>query len=296
MGARRSTSFNGRPPLTVSGGDLHADHLSTRHAERPGQDRRAAGRTADAAASPRSRSPPATRDHTERAPAGLWRDGRRPADYVDPHRGRQPLTGRHVAVPGDPSSAAFWACAAAALPGSFLELRDVGLNPSRTAIFDVLRRLGADVDLQVDRIDAEEPVGRVRVRHRRLRRLELTPADVPGPHRRTAGAGRARHARRRTAGHRRRRTARQGKRPHHRARQRPARARRRCRRTARRLPRARARGGCSAARSMRPTTIGWRWPSRSRASARSSRPSSAAPTPSTCPIPGFFDVLAALRK
>ncbi len=83
-------------------------------------------------------------------------------------------------MPGDPSSAAFWACAAAALPGSFLELRDVGLNPSRTAIFDVLRRFGADIDVQVDRIDAEEPVGRVRVRHQALRRVELTPADVPG--------------------------------------------------------------------------------------------------------------------
>ena len=145
--------------------------------------------------------PAGTRDHTERAlqAFGVIVDVQGTVIRI---AGEQPLTGRNVSVPGDPSSAAFWACAAAALPGSFLELRDVGLNPSRTAIFDVLRRLGADVDLHVDKVDAEEPVGRVRVRHQGLRRLELTPAEVPGAHRRTAGACRPGHARRRTAGDR----------------------------------------------------------------------------------------------
>ncbi len=121
-----------------------------------------------------------TRDHTER---GLRLFGAQ-VDTSDQGRsirirGPQALTGGQMVVPGDVSSAAFWACAAAALPGSFVELPDVGLNPSRTAIFDVLRRMGADIDATVDDDTAHEPIGRVRVRHGAQRRLVLTKVEVP---------------------------------------------------------------------------------------------------------------------
>jgi 3-phosphoshikimate 1-carboxyvinyltransferase len=172
------TSFNGRAPVTVHGGSLHP---ITYRPESPSAQVKTAVLLAglQTAGVTTFEEPAGTRDHTERAlqAFGVIVDVQGTVIRI---AGEQPLTGRNVSVPGDPSSAAFWACAAAALPGSFLELRDVGLNPSRTAIFDVLRRLGADVDLHVDRVDAEEPVGRVRVRHQGLRRLELTPADVPG--------------------------------------------------------------------------------------------------------------------
>jgi 3-phosphoshikimate 1-carboxyvinyltransferase len=177
MGADVS-SADGRPPVTVVGGNLHP--ISYRP-ETPSAQVKTAVLLAglQTAGVTTFEEPAGTRDHTERAlkafGATVDVEG-----LVIRIAGEQPLVGRTLAVPGDPSSAAFWACAAAALPGSFLELRDVGLNPSRTAIFDVLRRLGAELDVQVDRIDAEEPVGRVRVRHKALRRLELTPADVPG--------------------------------------------------------------------------------------------------------------------
>jgi 3-phosphoshikimate 1-carboxyvinyltransferase len=172
------TSFNGRPPLRVTGGALQP---ITYHPDTPS----AQVKTAVLLAGLQTpgvttfEEPAQTRDHTERALRAL---GARVdvQGHVIRITGEQPLTGRALAVPGDPSSAAFWACAAAALPGSFIELRDVGLNPSRTAIFEVLRRIGADVDVQIDRVDAEEPVGRVRVRHKQLNRVELTPADVPG--------------------------------------------------------------------------------------------------------------------
>lgn len=177
MGAQVD-AVDGRPPVTVIGGNLHP---ITYRPDTPS----AQVKTAVLLAGLQTpgittfEEPAGTRDHTERAlrafGATVETDG-----LVIRVAGDQRLTGRPLVVPGDPSSAAFWACAAAALPGSFIELRDVGLNPSRIAIFDVLRRLGADVDLQVDREDAEEPVGRARVRHRTLRRLELTPADVPG--------------------------------------------------------------------------------------------------------------------
>jgi 3-phosphoshikimate 1-carboxyvinyltransferase len=177
MGAE-VTSVEGRPPVHVTGGNLTP---ITYRPETPSAQVKTAVLLAglQTAGTTTFEEPAGTRDHTERAlkafGATLDIQG-----HVISITGEQRLTGRPLAVPGDPSSAAFWACAAAALPGSFIELRDVGLNPSRTAIFDVLRRLGADVDLQVDRTDAEEPVGRVRVRHRALRPLELTPAEVPG--------------------------------------------------------------------------------------------------------------------
>jgi 3-phosphoshikimate 1-carboxyvinyltransferase len=177
MGAE-VTAFNGRPPLRVVGGGLHP---ITYRPETPSAQVKTAVLLAGLQTPGMTtfEEPAGTRDHTERAlrAFGATVDVQ---GHVIRLAGEQTLTGRSVAVPGDPSSAAFWACAAAALPGSFIELRDVGLNPSRIAIFDVLRRLGADVDLHVDRADAEEPVGRVRVRHQALRRLELTPADVPG--------------------------------------------------------------------------------------------------------------------
>ncbi len=169
---------DGRPPVTVVGGDLRP---ITYRPDTPSAQVKTAVLLAglQTAGVTTFEEPAATRDHTERALTafGASVDIRGNVISID---GPQRLEGRTLAVPGDPSSAAFWACAAAALPGSFLELRDVGLNPSRTAIFDVLRRLGAEVDVQVDRIDAEEPVGRVRVRHQSLGRLDITPSAVPG--------------------------------------------------------------------------------------------------------------------
>lgn len=172
------TTFNGRPPVTVIGGALSPISYSP---DTPSAQVKTAVLLAglQTAGVTTFTEPAGTRDHTERAlkafGATLDIQGR-----VIRIEGEQPLTARHLSVPGDPSSAAFWACAAASLPGSFIEIRDLGLNPSRTAIFDVLRRFGADVDLQVDHVDAEEPVGRARIRHKGLHRLELTPAEVPG--------------------------------------------------------------------------------------------------------------------
>ena len=176
MGAE-VTSFNGRPPISVGGGDLQA---ITWRPDTPSAQVTSAVLLAAVQTSGVTTVEAAVgrRDHTVRAlrafGATVEMQGR-----VIRLAGPQSLSGRPVVVPGNPSFAAFWACAAAALPGSFIELRDVGLNPTRIAFFDILRRLGADVDLHVERTDADEPVGRARVRYRALRRLEVTPAEVP---------------------------------------------------------------------------------------------------------------------
>jgi 3-phosphoshikimate 1-carboxyvinyltransferase len=96
--------------------------------------------------------------------------------------GAQRLHGRNLSVPGDLSSAAYWFIAAAGLPGSRVEIEDVGLNSTRTAILDVLRRFGARV--VVERAEAaaddEEPQGRVVVEHDGSSDLTIAPEEVPG--------------------------------------------------------------------------------------------------------------------
>ena len=120
-----------------------------------------------------------TRDHTELALSAFGASLDRAAGSIAVI-GNQPLTAIEGAVPGDPSSATFWAVAAASLPGSDVEILDLGLNSSRTALFDVLARAGARVERTVDAVEHGEPRGRVRIRHGALQPLTLGPDDVPG--------------------------------------------------------------------------------------------------------------------
>jgi 3-phosphoshikimate 1-carboxyvinyltransferase len=119
-----------------------------------------------------------TRDHTEH---GLRAFGAEIAAFDGGVlvEGPQRLSAIEATVPGDVSSATFWAVAAAALPGSDVELTDVGLNPTRTALFDVLARAGAEVERQPARVEHGEPRGSVRIRAGTLRPIALGPEDVP---------------------------------------------------------------------------------------------------------------------
>jgi 3-phosphoshikimate 1-carboxyvinyltransferase len=177
MGARLSAR-DGRPPLTVHGANLRAIAYAP---EVPSAQVKSAvllaGLQADGVTSVREAA--STRDHTERAfrafGAEVARDG-----LTVSVAGGQRLTGRSLVVPGDISSAAFWACAAAALEGSSLEITGVGLNPSRTQIVDALRGFGAAVDVTIDREDGHEPIGRLHIGSGERRALTIAPADVPG--------------------------------------------------------------------------------------------------------------------
>jgi len=125
--------------------------------------------------------PAQTRDHTEQAFTAFGgsvrvEDGGRRVSIDGP----QALSGQQVSVPGDFSSAAFWLVAAAARPGSRIEIEDVGLNPSRTALLDVLRRLGARVTVEQQAGAAGEPRGTVIVEGDRIGRVDITPEEVPG--------------------------------------------------------------------------------------------------------------------
>jgi 3-phosphoshikimate 1-carboxyvinyltransferase len=78
--------------------------------------------------------------------------------------GSMSLKANDFRVPGDVSSSAFFMVAAASLPGSELVLEGVGLNPSRTAVIDVLRQFGAEIDIKNERTECNEPVGDIAVK------------------------------------------------------------------------------------------------------------------------------------
>ncbi|MEQ1896483.1 MAG: 3-phosphoshikimate 1-carboxyvinyltransferase [Vicinamibacterales bacterium] len=172
-------SVDGRPPLTITGRrPLRAMAFVT---EVPSAQVKSAvllaGLHADGTTSVTEAI--ATRDHTELALATFGVAVQRAGTTVSV-AGGQPLAGRRLTVPGDISSAAFWMVAAAALPDSDVTIEGVGLNPSRTAIIDVLRRMGAIIDVTPSPSDAAEPVGTIRVRHGGFTRAEITPDEVPG--------------------------------------------------------------------------------------------------------------------
>ncbi len=107
--------------------------------------------------------PAPSRDHTERLLAAFGAEVGREGCQVAV-TGRPRLTGQTVRVPGDISSAAFLLVAAAIRPGSDLTLDNVGLNPTRTGVLDVLTAMGANVTIEGRRIECGEPVGSVRIR------------------------------------------------------------------------------------------------------------------------------------
>lgn len=123
--------------------------------------------------------PAQTRDHTERALAAFGFDVKVDGLTVS-IAGGQRGRGQTLPVPGDFSSAAFWMVAAASLPGSQVTIDQVGLNPSRTALLDVLRRFGARVDVQPTSVAAGEPLGTVVVTGDRLGSIDIAPDEVPG--------------------------------------------------------------------------------------------------------------------
>jgi 3-phosphoshikimate 1-carboxyvinyltransferase len=109
-----------------------------------------------------------TRDHTELALAEFGARLEQEGRTIRIH-GRPRLKGRALAVPGDLSSAVFFLAAAMVLPDANLVIHNVGLNPTRSAVLDVLGSMGAPVSLVSIRSEHGELVGDVSVRHEPLR-------------------------------------------------------------------------------------------------------------------------------
>jgi 3-phosphoshikimate 1-carboxyvinyltransferase len=122
--------------------------------------------------------PAQTRDHTERALAAFGFDVGAGGQTISVTGGHS-ATGQTLSVPGDFSSAAFWMVAAAALPESRIEIEEVGLNPTRTGLVDILRRFGARVEVHETGCIAGEARGTIVVTSDRTGAIEITPVEVP---------------------------------------------------------------------------------------------------------------------
>ncbi len=177
MGARIE-SVDGHAPMTVHGAKLTAiDHVASVPSAQVKSAILLAGLLAEGTT--RVVEPAQTRDHTERAlPAFGLQVG---VDGLSVQvTGGQRAEAQDLIVPGDFSSAAFWLVAAAALPGSRVEIDGVGLNPTRTGLLDVLRRFGARVEVHETSTSAGEPRGTIVVEADRTNQIEIGPEEVPG--------------------------------------------------------------------------------------------------------------------
>jgi 3-phosphoshikimate 1-carboxyvinyltransferase len=175
MGARID-SHDGRPPLTIHGADLHA---ITHEPEVPSAQVKSAVLLAGLHAAGRTavKEPTPTRDHTERALEAFGGRVIRDGDLVAVDGGQR-LGAITASVPGDISSALFWLALAGGTPDADLVIDGVGLNPSRTAVFDVLTRAGVRLDVDADQT-VGEPSGSIRVRFGSPASFEIAPAEVP---------------------------------------------------------------------------------------------------------------------
>jgi 3-phosphoshikimate 1-carboxyvinyltransferase len=121
--------------------------------------------------------PAVTRDHTERMLASFRVSTRTEGNTISIYGGQVPES-CDFTVPGDISSAAFWLVAAAALPGSRLLIKDVGLNPTRTAILKVLGRMGAHM-IDIVHQSEGEPIGNIEIHGAPLKGTTILESEVP---------------------------------------------------------------------------------------------------------------------
>ncbi|MEJ2201135.1 MAG: 3-phosphoshikimate 1-carboxyvinyltransferase [Desulfuromonadaceae bacterium] len=124
------------------------------------------------------REPHLSRDHSERMLRYFGADVR-PFDGGVSVAAQPVLEGREVFVPGDISSAAFFLVAALIVPGAELLIRNVGVNPTRSGVIDILQQMGGSIELLNQRELSGEPVADLLVRHSDLRGIEIGGGLVP---------------------------------------------------------------------------------------------------------------------
>lgn len=177
MGAQVISKNQGRAPLRIQGAPLKGIHYRSPVAS--AQVKSAvllAGLQAEG--STVIEEPQKSRDHTEIMARAFGANVEIRGNAVSIN-GHQRLSGTDVRVPGDLSSAAFFLVAAAIVPGSDIVIRDVGCNPTRSGVIEVLRRMGASIELMNLRQEKGEAVADLRAAfHGRLKGIEIGPELV----------------------------------------------------------------------------------------------------------------------
>lgn len=178
MGAKIVTEQNGRPPLKILGNRslVGIDYLMPMASAQVKSAILLAGLYAQGQTCVREPAP--TRDHTERMLQAFSYAPEKRANCVCV-RARAALQATDIVIPADISSAAFFMVAASIAPGSEITLLEVGVNPTRTGVIEILRLMGADLTLENQRILGGEPVADIRVRHAQLRGIVIPPHLVP---------------------------------------------------------------------------------------------------------------------
>ena len=178
MGARIDATEKGTPPLLVHGGS----QLQGMHYDMPMASAQVksslllAGLYADGETSVTEPAP--TRDHTERMLRGFGYAVKTDGNRISLQGGGK-LTATDIDVPSDISSAAFFMVGASIAEGSDLTLEHVGINPTRTGIIDILRLMGANLELLNEREVGGEPVADIRVRSAPLKGIQIPEELVP---------------------------------------------------------------------------------------------------------------------
>ena len=122
--------------------------------------------------------PAVSRDHTERMLRAMGADLVSNGTKVSVTPGKT-LSAEHFEVPGDISSAAFFLVLGAILPHSEIAVRNVGINPTRDGVIEVLKNMGADISVEHERLAAGEPVADLTVRTSELSGCEIGGSLIP---------------------------------------------------------------------------------------------------------------------
>lgn len=177
MGASVVTT-NGRPPLMIRGGHvLHGIYYEMPEASAQVKScLLLAGLYADSET--QIVESIHTRDHTERMLTAFSYPLRK-SDNAIIINGQSECIGTEINVPGDISSAAFFIIAATIIPGSEVFIRNVGINPTRVGILQILNRMGANIKITNKHLCGEELVADLLVKHAPLEGIDIPTAWVP---------------------------------------------------------------------------------------------------------------------
>ncbi|OGH96901.1 MAG: 3-phosphoshikimate 1-carboxyvinyltransferase [Candidatus Melainabacteria bacterium GWA2_34_9] len=123
------------------------------------------------------KEPVKSRDHTERMleylNANIMEQGTKVTI------GASELVSKPITIPGDISSAAFFLVAGAIIADSEIIIQDVGLNPTRTGIIDVLKQMGAEIEILNQRVDCNEEIGDIKVNYSNLKAITIDSEIIP---------------------------------------------------------------------------------------------------------------------
>ena len=178
MGARIDTTEKGTSPLHIHGGAS----LKGLHYDMPMASAQVksclllAGLYAEGTTSVSEPAP--TRDHTERMLAGFGYPVQREGNVISVTSGGT-LTACDIDVPSDISSAAFFMVGASIAKDADVVLQHVGINPTRTGVIDILKLMGADIEILNPREAGGEPVADIRIRSSQLKGIDIPEALVP---------------------------------------------------------------------------------------------------------------------